>query len=256
MRDARDDLGDLMHVARLGLELEHARDRLLDALEYGAHLRDREPRHVDARAGLLVRLGRKAEGLARAARVALDRRRDLLHEPRRVGEPALLLGDVAREPRDGGRDALVPARQRLGAAREVLRGALHARRSGLHAVDQLAQARGHALEPAREIPGLVGKARLVIDHAQRAQIAVAHLVARGAQRLEGVAERARQDVTDRTARAERHGKRNPRRHVDAAAQEQRGDPHDRRSHDQRAHDELVRECNSHAEDYRCTARAS
>ena len=76
-RDAGDDLGDLVDVARLGLELEDHAARLLDALEHAAHLLDREPRDVDARVRLLVRLGGEAEGLARARRGELDGRRDV-----------------------------------------------------------------------------------------------------------------------------------------------------------------------------------
>ena len=108
--DARDDLGDLVDVARLRLELEHHAARLLDALEHAAHLLEREARDVDARVRLLVRLGGEAERLARARRVELDGRGDVVDEAARVARAARCCCGAPRATSPTrGRDLLVAA---------------------------------------------------------------------------------------------------------------------------------------------------
>src|SRR5262249_59504683 len=72
LRHAVNHLGDLVYVARLGLEAEHLAAGLLHALEDGAHLLERVSRYVYARVRLLARLRREPERLAAPARVDLD----------------------------------------------------------------------------------------------------------------------------------------------------------------------------------------
>ena len=97
-RDTGDDLGDLVDVCGLGLELEDARHGLLHALEDRAHLLDRELRDLDTGAGLLIRLRGETERLTRTSGIQIDLGRDLLNGSRGVVEQLLLVLDA---PRDG-----------------------------------------------------------------------------------------------------------------------------------------------------------
>ncbi|HVH19505.1 MAG TPA: hypothetical protein VNF72_14505 [Myxococcota bacterium] len=253
MRDAGDHARDLIHVARLGLELEHARGGRLHALEHGAHLLDREARDVDAGARLLVRFGGKAEGLARALGVQLDRRGDLAHQPIGVLQELLLLGDVGRQARDRRRDLVVARARALGGFLERARGARHARRGALHALDELAQAVGHAADATRDVPGLVREGRSHHAFREHGEIAAPDRLGRVSELRERVRERAREEEAERAADTERHEEGRPRRHLDAGLLQCGGKPRHDAADEQGPEHEFVRKRNSHAEAYRCVA---
>src|SRR5262249_33717809 len=88
---------------------------------------------------------------------------------------------------------------------ELAHGARDAVRRALHVLDELAQARGHRLDAAHEVVGLVREANAGGDVEASREVAAADLLGRVAQRLERARHRPRQEEADRPA--PRAGKR-------------------------------------------------
>ena len=250
MGHARDERGDLIHVAGLLLELEDPRHRLLHPFEDQAHLLDGEVRDVDARMRLLVALRREAEGLARVVGVALDGGGDVVDQAVRVVQQLLLLGHTRRQIGDGRGDLAVADTHVLCRARQFVGRPRHLVAGALHVLHQSAQVRRHALDAAGERVGLVREVRVLVQHHPRREVAAADLLGGTAQVLEGARQSAGEEEADRATHAESDEGGYPGRHGHTAALQQDRKAHHGSPHDQGAHYELVGQRNSHTLAYR------
>ena len=245
-RDARDDFGDLMDVLRLRFEIEDLADSFLDALEDGAHLLDRQTRHIDARVGLLAGLRGKPERFAGVVGIARDGGSHFVDQTIRIVEQVLLLLHTLHEIRDRRSDlARVPA-HRLSGARDLRGGIRNPSRRTLHVNDQFAKAARHRLDALGQVVGFVGKYRLVgADHGYR-EIAFADPLGGFLKAAKVRAEFAAQVEPDRRTHAQRHEGRNPGDHAKPRGREQTRKTHHRRTDDDGPDHKFVRKCDSHA----------
>ena len=240
MRDARDDLCDLVDVTGLGFEFEDLVTRRLRALEDRLHLLDGESGDLDAGPRLLVCLGGEAEGLARAPRIEIDLTRDLVHAERGLVEQLLLLGYARRDLRDALRDLgagrLESVEGRLetgGRARDFAGGRLDLG-------DELTQSSEHAGEAVGEIVHLVAQSGAGRPHDVELKITFAKPLGRRPERIELRAEPPRRQEADPAADAESHEEADRAApEIDAEAPHERRDDRGRAGHDQGAEDELA-----------------
>jgi len=195
------------------------------------------PRHVDARTGLLIRLGRKAKSLASASGVQFDFTGDLGHSIRRLAEKFLFLIDATCDLGSRAGNALATSLQTVEGGLES------SRRSGdrtgrlLYVRDELAQLAQHAAEALREIIDLVGEAGVRSGSEVDAQIALADTIGRGPNGVEFRTEHAGEGKPDSTAHAERDEKRAPGRESDSESTGEVGHERGRRRNDERTDDE-------------------
>jgi len=235
-----------MDVLRLRFEIEDLAARLLDALEDGAHLFDRQTRHINARVGLLIGLRGEPECFAGIVGIARDGGRHLVNQPIRIVEQALLLRHTLHESRDRRADLVRVPAHRLSGAQDLRGGIRNPSRRTLHVNDQFAKAIRHRLDAPGQVMGFVRKDRLVAgDHGYR-KVAVADPLGGSLKAAKLRAEFAGQREPDRRAQAQRYEGRNPGGPAKPSGREQTREAHHRRTHDDGPDNKLVRKCDSHA----------
>ena len=253
--DAGDDAGDLVDVAGLLLEIEHAAAGLLDLLEDGAHLLDREARDVDTPSSAFW-FASAAKPNASRARDALTSIADAISFTRRVASESRSCCSATPSASRSTAVAISPLPSLERRAESVTSRAAVDTSSAAACTPPTSSINWSAMRSTASATSQVssGKTRTRAERCGRVQLAALDAFGGALQRREGAGERARQDEPHHPARAERREDGRPRRDVNAQDRHHGGHDDTGSADQQRTQDELVRERNSHA--VRIGARAT